>query len=31
MATAGFSVTDEQKAKVDQAAEQWIKDNGGSK
>ncbi len=31
MATAGFSVTDEQKQKVDQAAEQWIKDNGGNK
>ncbi len=31
MATIGFSATDEQKAKVDQLAEQWIKDNGGNK
>ncbi len=31
MATVGFSVSDEQKQKVDAVAEAWIKDNGGSK
>lgn len=31
MATAGFSVTEEQKQRIDQMADQWIKENGGNK
>lgn len=31
MATVGFSASDEQKAKIDELAEQFVKDNGGNK